>query len=172
MGGDIALGTALGIAIEEMIEFADQIEQAIAVEKALCAAAIGVDQEHLLIDWRHGEQWFWDTLVDGDPAANPAQWQWVAGTGADAAPYFRIFNPILQAQKFDPDGSYIHRYVPELKTLPPKYLSAPWQAPTEVLEKAGVELGKTYPTPVVDHQSARNRALDALKYLNSNGPDA
>ena len=123
--------------------------------------------KHLLIDWREGERWFWDTLVDGDPAANPAQWQWVAGTGADAAPYFRIFNPILQAQKFDPDGSYIHRYVPELAQLPAKYLSAPWDAPKHELAKAGVRLGETYPRPIVDHQQARTRALDALQSLNT-----
>lgn len=123
--------------------------------------------KHLLIDWREGESWFWDTLVDGDPAANPAQWQWVAGTGADAAPYFRIFNPILQAQKFDPDGSYIHHYVPELAQLPAKYLAAPWDAPKHELAKAGVQLGETYPHPIVDHQQARTRALDALQSLNT-----
>ncbi len=91
--------------------------------------------KHLLIDWREGERWFWDCLVDGDPASNPAQWQWVAGTGADAAPYFRVFNPILQAQKFDPEGTYIHRYVPELRDLPANHLAAPWEAPQDVLEK-------------------------------------
>lgn len=123
--------------------------------------------KHLLIDWRQGERWFWDTLVDGDPAANPAQWQWVAGTGADAAPYFRIFNPILQASKFDPDGSYIHRFVPELAQLPAKFLAAPWDAPKHELAKAGVRLGETYPHPIVDHQQARTRALDALQSLNT-----
>ena len=123
--------------------------------------------KHLLIDWREGEKWFWDTLVDGDPAANPAQWQWVAGTGADAAPYFRIFNPILQAQKFDPHGAYIHKYVPELAQLPAKYLSAPWDAPRHELARAGVRLGETYPHPIVDHQQARTRALDALQSLNT-----
>ncbi|MEP0942177.1 MAG: deoxyribodipyrimidine photo-lyase [Rhizobiaceae bacterium] len=122
--------------------------------------------KHLLIDWREGERWFWDTLVDGDPAANPAQWQWVAGTGADAAPYFRIFNPILQAQKFDPKGTYIHQYVPELAKLPAKFLAAPWEAPEWELAKAGVRLGETYPKPIVDHQQARSRALDALQSLN------
>ncbi|MGI9364296.1 MAG: cryptochrome/photolyase family protein [Rhizobiaceae bacterium] len=123
--------------------------------------------KHLMIDWRVGERWFWDTLVDGDPAANPAQWQWVAGTGADAAPYFRIFNPILQASKFDPDGIYIKKYVPELNKLPARYLPAPWQAPDSELAKAGVKLGNTYPKPIVDHQFARNRALDALQSLKS-----
>lgn len=123
--------------------------------------------KHLLIDWRAGEQWFWDTLVDGDPAANPAQWQWVAGSGADAAPYFRIFNPILQAQKFDPDGTYIRRYVPELANLDTKYLPAPWQTPADTLSAAGVILGTSYPNPIVDHQQARHRALDALQSLEA-----
>lgn len=121
--------------------------------------------KHLLQDWRHGERWFWDTLVDGDPASNPAQWQWVAGTGADAAPYFRIFNPIMQAEKFDKDGSYIKRYVPELKDLPPQYLPAPWDAPEGELRSAGVKLGETYPLPIVDHKEARERALDALNSM-------
>jgi len=119
--------------------------------------------KHLMIDWRRGEQWFWDTLVDGDPAANPSQWQWVAGTGADAAPYFRIFNPILQAQKFDPSGSYIHQYVPELARLPARYLAAPWEAPGSELRQAGIKLGETYPLPIVEHKRARERALDALQ---------
>ncbi|MEP1207499.1 MAG: deoxyribodipyrimidine photo-lyase [Rhizobiaceae bacterium] len=123
--------------------------------------------KHLLIDWRAGEQWFWDTLVDGDPAINSSQWQWVAGCGADAAPYFRVFNPILQAQKFDPDGTYIYRFVPELAQLEAKYLAAPWQAPAEILDRAGVQLGTTYPNPIVDHQQARNRALDALHSLQA-----
>lgn len=125
--------------------------------------------KHLRIDWREGEQWFWDTLVDGDPASNPAQWQWVAGCGADAAPYFRIFNPILQTQKFDPDGTYIHRYVPELAKLPPEYLSAPWDAPTQALEQAGVRLGETYPLPIVDHKTAREQALEALNATKAIG---
>lgn len=122
--------------------------------------------KHLLIDWREGEAWFWDTLVDGDPASNAAQWQWVAGTGADAAPFFRIFNPILQAGKFDAKGEYIKRYVPELAKLPAKYLGAPWEAPKNVLEMAGVELGKTYPRPIVDHKEARQRALDTLAQVS------
>ena len=118
--------------------------------------------KHLLIDWREGEKWFWDTLVDGDPASNPASWQWVAGTGADAAPYFRIFNPILQAEKFDKAGSYIKQYVPELRDLDPVHLSAPWNAPLTDLSRAGVTLGKNYPLPIVDHKLAREKALDAL----------
>ena len=119
--------------------------------------------KHLLIDWREGEKWFWDTLLDADPASNPAQWQWVAGTGADAAPYFRIFNPILQAEKFDKDGSYIKKYVPELAKLPVKFLPAPWDAPKGELQMAGIVLGETYPYPIVDHKKARERALAALQ---------
>ena len=119
--------------------------------------------KHLLVDWRVGECWFWDTLVDGDPASNPANWQWVAGCGADAAPYFRIFNPVLQGRKFDADGDYVRRYVPEIAGLPDKYLHAPWEAPQSVLKECSVELGKTYPEPVVEHGDARRRALAALK---------
>ena len=121
--------------------------------------------KHLLIDWREGEKWFWDTLVDGDPASNPAQWQWVAGSGADAAPFFRIFNPIMQAEKFDNHGSYIKRYVPELKKLPDKHLPAPWDAPGDILDKAGVKLGETYPMPIVEHKAARQRALEAFQKI-------
>jgi deoxyribodipyrimidine photo-lyase len=115
--------------------------------------------KHLLIDWRDGERWFWDTLVDADPASNPANWQWVAGSGADAAPYFRIFNPVLQGEKFDPNGDYVRRWVPEIAGLPDKFLHKPWASPATVLEKAGLKPGKTYPLPVVDHDAARERAL-------------
>jgi deoxyribodipyrimidine photo-lyase len=118
--------------------------------------------KHLLIDWRRGEEWFWDTLCDADPASNPMGWQWVAGSGADAAPYFRIFNPVLQAEKFDPDGSYVRRWVPELGQLGAPHVHAPWQAPGAALAKAGVVLGKTYPRPIVDHMAARARALAAF----------
>jgi deoxyribodipyrimidine photo-lyase len=121
--------------------------------------------KHLLIDWRAGERWFWDTLVDADPANNAANWQWVAGSGADAAPYFRIFNPILQGEKFDPDGDYVRRWVPELARLPSKVLHKPWTAKAEQLAAAGVRLGKTYPRPVVDHDKARHRALLNVKSL-------
>jgi deoxyribodipyrimidine photo-lyase len=117
--------------------------------------------KHLLLDWRLGEQWFWDTLVDADPASNPASWQWVAGSGADAAPYFRIFNPVLQGEKFDPDGVYVGRWLPELKMLPPKLMHQPWTATPLELAGAGVRLGATYPAPVVDHAAARARALAA-----------
>ena len=117
----------------------------------------------LLIDWRVGEAWFWDTLVDADWASNVQNWQWIAGSGADAAPSFRIFNPVSQGQKFDPEGGYVRRWVPELARLPDRWLHAPWTAPTDVLRRARVELGRTYPRPVVDHGLARARALEALK---------
>lgn len=121
--------------------------------------------KHLLIDWRHGEQWFWDTLVDGDPASNPAGWQWVAGCGADAAPYFRIFNPTLQAARFDPDGAYVRKFVPEIARLPDRHIHAPWLAPDAELHKAGIRLGETYPAPLVDHDQARARALHAYQSM-------
>lgn len=117
--------------------------------------------KHLLIDWRHGEQWFWDTLVDADPGSNPASWQWVAGSGADAAPYFRIFNPILQGEKFDPDGAYVSRWIPELAQLPPRLRHQPWTATPLELAGAGITLGATYPSPIVEHAAARVRALEA-----------
>ncbi|EGP06690.1 deoxyribodipyrimidine photolyase [Bradyrhizobiaceae bacterium SG-6C] len=117
--------------------------------------------KHLLIDWRHGEKWFWDTLVDADPGSNPASWQWVAGSGADAAPYFRVFNPVLQGEKFDPDGAYVSRWVPELARLSAKLIHQPWEATPMELAAAGVTLGKTYPEPMVDHKAARARALAA-----------
>ncbi len=119
--------------------------------------------KHLLLDWRDGERWFWDCLVDADLANNAASWQWIAGSGADAAPYFRIFNPVTQGEKFDGNGEYVRRFVPELSKLPNKYLHKPWEAPPDILKKAGVELGKTYPKPIVDHDEARKRALEAFK---------
>ena len=121
--------------------------------------------KHLMIDWREGEQWFWDTLVDACPANNPASWQWVAGSGADAAPYYRIFNPVLQGEKFDGDGAYVRKWVPELGAMPDKFLHQPWDAPLLVLKAAGVELGETYPRPIVDHDAARQRALSAFKSI-------
>lgn len=119
--------------------------------------------KHLLIDWREGEKWFHDTLVDADPASNAASWQWVAGSGADASPYFRIFNPFTQGEKFDPNGDYVRKFVPELKRLPNKFLNRPWEAPALVLKEAGVELGGNYPKPIVDHKFARERALASYK---------
>ena len=119
--------------------------------------------KHLLLPWQAGAAWFWDTLVDADLANNSASWQWVAGCGADAAPYFRIFNPILQGQKFDPDGDYVRTWVPELADMPTGDIHTPWEAPPAILAAAGVELGKTYPKPIVDHAAARARALRALE---------
>ena len=121
--------------------------------------------KHLRISWREGERWFWDTLVDADPANNPASWQWVAGSGADAAPYFRIFNPIIQGEKFDPNGDYVRRWVPELDGLPDKYIHKPWEAPEQIRDAAGVRLGENYPEPIVDHSAARAAALEAFKSL-------
>ncbi|HEX3755442.1 MAG TPA: deoxyribodipyrimidine photo-lyase, partial [Rhizomicrobium sp.] len=123
--------------------------------------------KHLLIDWREGEKWFWDTLVDADPGSNPANWQWVAGSGADAAPYFRVFNPILQGEKFDPDGAYVRRWVPELTGLPDKMIHQPWRAAPLELASAGVELGRNYPRPIVDHRAGRERALAAYARVRS-----
>jgi deoxyribodipyrimidine photo-lyase len=117
----------------------------------------------LLIHWQEGERWFWDTLVDADLANNAASWQWVAGCGADAAPYFRIFNPVLQGEKFDGQGSYVRKWVPELARLPDQFLHKPWEAPALVLREAGIVLGRDYPHPLVDHSMARDRALAALK---------
>ena len=127
--------------------------------------------KHLLLPWQQGEAWFWDTLVDADLAVNAFSWQWVAGCGADAAPYFRIFNPITQGQKFDPDGTYIRTYVPEIADLPDKYLHTPWAAPDDVLHDAGVKLDETYPRPIIDHKMARERALEAFKSLPKNTVD-
>ena len=125
--------------------------------------------KHLLVDWRAGEAWFWDTLVDADHASNAGNWQWVAGCGADAAPYFRIFNPVTQGEKFDPDGAYVRRWVPELARLPAKVIHAPWTADKAVLSAAGVTLGLDYPLPIVDHAHARQRALDAYQALKVDG---
>ena len=121
--------------------------------------------KNLLLDWRHGERWFWDCLVDADLASNSASWQWVAGCGADAAPYFRIFNPVTQGEKFDPDGQYIKEFIPEIKDLPIKYLFSPWEAPKEILDNANITLGKDYPEPIIDLKSSREKALDAFKSL-------
>lgn len=123
--------------------------------------------KHLLIPWQQGEAWFWDTLVDADLANNAASWQWVAGCGADAAPYFRIFNPVLQGEKFDSDGTYVRRWVPELALLPNTFIHKPWEASDLILVEAGVRLGQSYPRPIVEHAYARDRALQAFKGLNN-----
>ncbi len=117
----------------------------------------------LLVHWRHGEQWFWDTLVDADEANNANGWQWTAGTGADAAPYFRVFNPVLQGEKFDPAGDYVRTWIPELAALPAKWVHHPWEAPAGVLTDARVTLGETYPRPILNHDLARKRALETYK---------
>jgi deoxyribodipyrimidine photo-lyase len=117
--------------------------------------------KHLLIPWQRGAAWFWDTLVDADLANNAAGWQWVAGSGADAAPYFRVFNPVLQAKRFDPEGDYIRQWVPELARLPVPFIHEPSAAPVEVLRAARVDLGSSYPLPIVEHRAGRARALAA-----------
>lgn len=116
----------------------------------------------LLLPWQAGAAWFWDTLVDADLANNAASWQWAAGCGADAAPFFRVFNPTLQGERFDPDGAYVRRWVPELAKLPGGTIHAPWQARPLDLADAGVRLGCDYPEPIVDHDTARRRALAAF----------
>lgn len=123
--------------------------------------------KHLLLPWQLGEDWFWDTLVDADPAANAASWQWTAGSGADAAPYFRVFNPITQGSKFDETGAYVRKYCPELAELPLKYLHAPWEADQATRMAAGVKLGETYPKCIVDHKTGRERALSAYAELKA-----
>ena len=119
------------------------------------------------MDWRDGAAWFWDTLVDADLANNSASWQWIAGCGADAAPFFRIFNPTRQSQRFDPNGLYIKKWVPELSKLPTKYLHEPWLAPSDVLLNANVAIGRNYPHPIVDHVVTRKYALDCFKKIKN-----
>jgi deoxyribodipyrimidine photo-lyase len=123
--------------------------------------------KNLMIDWRLGEAWFWDTLFDADPANNPGNWQWVAGTGLDASPYFRIFNPITQGERFDAEGQYVRRYVPELASLPNEWLHKPFEAPDAVLEARGIRLGVTYPRPMVDLKASRGAALEAFSALSA-----
>lgn len=118
--------------------------------------------KHLLHDWHKGATWFWDTLVDADLSSNTLGWQWSGGCGADAAPYFRVFNPIIQGKKFDPDGDYVRKYVPELKHLDTEYIHTPWEAPKSVLSQAGLTMGEEYPYPIIDHKEGRDRALAAL----------
>ncbi|MEM9243532.1 MAG: deoxyribodipyrimidine photo-lyase [Pseudomonadota bacterium] len=123
--------------------------------------------KNLRIHWHDGAAWFWDCLVDADLANNSASWQWVAGCGADAAPYFRIFNPVTQAKKFDPQGDYIRQYVPELSKLSDRYLHNPWEASDETLKSAGIVLGETYPKPIVDLRTSREAALAAFASLKN-----
>tara|TARA_B100001765_G_scaffold198782_1_gene150318 strand:+ start:506 stop:1945 length:1440 start_codon:yes stop_codon:yes gene_type:complete len=120
--------------------------------------------KHLLQPWQDGEAWFWDCLVDADPANNTAGWQWIGGCGADAAPYFRIFNPITQGEKFD-SYDYVRKFVPEIADLPDKYLFSPWEAGKDILQEYGIKLGETYPEPLVTHKEGRERALDAFKKI-------
>jgi deoxyribodipyrimidine photo-lyase len=121
--------------------------------------------KHLLIGWQQGAAWFWETLVDADMANNSLGWQWVAGCGSDAPPYFRIFNPVIQGEKFDPAGEYVRRWVHELARLPNRWIYKPWKAPASILEQAGVKLGRDYPFPMIAHDKARERALAALKSI-------
>ena len=121
--------------------------------------------KNLLLDWRLGQSWFWNCLFDADLANNSAGWQWVAGCGADAAPFFRIFNPILQSKRFDPEGVYIKTFVPELANLPIKYIHCPWEAPSAILKEAGVEIGVSYPARIIDLSATRNEALSAYKMI-------
>jgi len=119
----------------------------------------------LLQSWTRGARWFWEALVDADLASNTLGWQWCAGCGADAMPYFRIFNPVAQGQKFDPNGDYVRRWVPELGRLAHRWIHQPWRAPDAVLQAAGVRLGTTYPRPIVPHEIARNVALETFRHL-------
>jgi deoxyribodipyrimidine photo-lyase len=123
--------------------------------------------KHLRLHWEEGAYWFWDTLVDADLANNTLGWQWSAGCGADAAPYFRIFNPILQGAKFDPDGAYVRRWVPELANLPNRWIHQPWNMPAPERRQIGLRLGRTYPKPIVDHATARQEALNAFRSLKT-----
>jgi deoxyribodipyrimidine photo-lyase len=121
----------------------------------------------LLIDWRRGQDWFWDTLVDADLANNSASWQWVAGSGADAAPYFRIFNPVAQGERCDAEGAYVRRWLPQLARLPNAFIHKPWEADAATLASAAVKLGRTYPRPILDHAKARERALAAYRNISA-----
>ncbi len=123
--------------------------------------------KHLLQPWQAGARWFWDTLVDADLASNTLGWQWTAGSGADAAPFFRIFNPITQGERFDPEGSYVKRHLPVLAQLPPAFIHQPWRLPESTLRAAGVRLGENYPAPMIEHAAARQRALAAFASITA-----
>ena len=121
--------------------------------------------KNLRAHWLHGARWFWDTLVDADLPANSMGWQWSAGCGADAAPYFRIFNPVTQGERFDKQGDYVRQWVPELAALPNKYLHQPWKLPDDAASEAGFSLGEDYPAPIVDLGESRKAALAAFQAL-------
>jgi deoxyribodipyrimidine photo-lyase len=121
----------------------------------------------LLLPWTQGARWFWDTLIDADLASNTLGWQWVAGCGADAAPFFRVFNPVSQGTKFDPDGAYVRRWVPELSRLTDEWLHRPWEAPAAELRSAGILLGSSYPQRIVNHEEARKQALAAYQQIKA-----
>jgi deoxyribodipyrimidine photo-lyase len=121
----------------------------------------------LLVDWRWGERWFMQNLIDGDPAANNGGWQWTAGVGTDAAPYFRIFNPTRQAERFDPQGIYVRRWVPELHRVPDEHIHEPWRMPSSLQQAVGCGIGSDYPAPVVDHRRSRRAVLDAYREARS-----
>ncbi|GAB4541235.1 MAG: deoxyribodipyrimidine photo-lyase [Anaerolineae bacterium] len=123
----------------------------------------------LLIDWRWGERWFMQHLVDGDPAANNGGWQWTAGTGTDAAPYFRVFNPVAQGRKFDPEGAFVRRWLPELERVPARYIHEPWKMSPEEQRQAGCTIGEDYAGPIVDHAWARQRVLSAYARARGRG---
>jgi deoxyribodipyrimidine photo-lyase len=123
--------------------------------------------KNLRTHWLEGARWFWDTLVDADLANNSLGWQWTAGCGADAAPYFRVFNPVLQSERYDPDRAYLRRWLPELAQLPDKWLHKPWDAPADVCAAAGVAIGETYPERLVDLQKSRAQALDGYQRVKA-----
>jgi deoxyribodipyrimidine photo-lyase len=125
----------------------------------------------LLIDWRWGEHYFMQHLIDGDPAANNGGWQWTAGTGTDAAPYFRIFNPVLQGKRHDPQGVCVRRWVPELASVPDRYIHVPWEMKAETQRASGCVIGRDYPAPIVDHRQARERTLDAYRSAREGAAD-
>ena len=130
----------------------------------MVAASFLVKQ--LLVPWQEGQAWFWESLVDADIANNAASWQWVAGCGVDAAPYFRIFNPVLQGKRFDLNGAYIRTWIPELRKLPDQWIHQPWRTPQPVMRSAGIKLGQNYPDPIIDLDDGRHQALAAWKSLH------
>jgi len=121
--------------------------------------------KNLRVAWQHGERWFWDTLVDADLANNTLGWQWAAGCGADAAPFFRVFNPVRQGERFDAEGEYVRRWVPELARLDSRHVHEPWKARAETLEAAAITLGVDYPEPIVDLKASRREALEAFEQI-------